>query len=101
MKNKIHLITPAKQTTNLILFWKKLLEIAVVAYEPDQKLQEQKRKVLNEETIPFYLTKLEEIAKANNGHLALKRMTWADVFLTGNLKKFMAHFWLIIEFILL
>lgn len=41
----------------------------------------------------FYLTKLEEIAKANNGHLALKRMTWADVFLTGNLKKFMSHFW--------
>lgn len=52
-------------------------------YEADAKVKEQKAKVLNAETIPFYLNKLDEIAKANNGHLALKRATWADVFFTG------------------
>lgn len=58
-------------------------EIAAVAYEADPKVQEEKRKVLNGETLPFYLEKLEEIAKENNGYLALKRLTWADVYFTG------------------
>ena len=55
----------------------------MVAYEKDEKIQEEKRKVLNNETIPFYLSKLEEIAKDNNGHLALKRTTWADLYFTS------------------
>ena len=58
-------------------------EIGVVSYEADPKVQEEKRKVLNTETIPFYLNKLEEIAKENNGHLALNRLTWADLYLTA------------------
>lgn len=58
-------------------------EIAIVAYEKDLKVQEDKRKPLNAETIPFYLAKLEEIAKENDGHLALKRITWADFYFAG------------------
>lgn len=53
-------------------------EIANVHYENDSSLQASKRKQLNEETIAFYMKKLEEIANVNNGHLALKRATWAD-----------------------
>jgi prostaglandin-H2 D-isomerase / glutathione transferase len=60
-----------------------ITEIGAVAYEPNEKIQEEKRKILNAETIPFYLEKLDEIAKANNGHLALKRTTWADVYFAG------------------
>lgn len=60
-----------------------ILEIAAVAYEADPKVQEEKRKTLNAETIPFYLSKLEEVAKENNGHLALKRLTWADLYFTA------------------
>lgn len=56
------------------------LEITQVAFEQDAALKEKKLKTLNEETIPFYLEKLEVIAKQNNGHLALKRLTWADLF---------------------
>jgi prostaglandin-H2 D-isomerase / glutathione transferase len=29
------------------------------------------------------LGKLDEIAKENNGHLALKRLTWADLYFTA------------------
>lgn len=59
------------------------LEIASVAYEADPKIQEEKRKTLNAETIPFYLQKLDDVAKENNGHLALKRLTWADMYFTA------------------
>lgn len=38
---------------------------------------------MNAETIPLYLNKLDEIAKENNGHLALKRLTWADLYFTA------------------
>jgi glutathione S-transferase len=58
-------------------------EIGAVAYEQDEKTQAEKRKILNAETIPFYLTKLDDIAKNNNGHLALKRTTWADLYFTA------------------
>lgn len=53
-------------------------EIANVHYERNLKNQASKRKILNEETIPFYIRKLEELAMTNNGHLALNRTTWAD-----------------------
>lgn len=49
-------------------------EIAAVHYESDAAVQETKRVPLNKEIIPFYLEKLEEIAKNNNGHLALKKV---------------------------
>lgn len=54
-----------------------------MAYEKDPSIQEEKRKTLNAETIPFYLDKLDDIAKENNGHLALKRRTWADFYFAG------------------
>lgn len=54
------------------------LEIANVHYENDPIVQEAKRKLLNEETIPFYMKKFEEIAERNDGHLVLSRTTWAD-----------------------
>lgn len=60
-------------------------EIAAAGYETDTVLQEQKYKTLNAETIPFYLKKLDEIAKTNDGHLALKRTTWADLWFTGQI----------------
>ena len=77
---------------NFQTFIGELLEINTAHYELDTKLQEEKRKTLDEETLPFYLAKLDEIAKENDGHFALKRITWADVFFIGisrnmNLKK--------------
>jgi len=58
-------------------------KIATVQYEPDEAVKEKKRVTLNAETIPFYLEKLDSIAKENNGHLALLKLTWADFYLAG------------------
>nr|XP_022903056.1 glutathione S-transferase-like [Onthophagus taurus] len=46
------------------------------------------REVLVNETIPFYLERMEKIAKENGGHLALKRLTWADFFFAGMIDYF-------------
>lgn len=51
---------------NIIFF----LEIAVVSYEPDEKIKEKKYGPLVEETVPYFLDKFDSIAKANDGHLA-------------------------------
>ncbi|XP_050067539.1 glutathione S-transferase [Anopheles maculipalpis] len=59
------------------------LKIAIVAYEPDDLVKEKKMITLNNEVIPFYLTKLNVIAKENNGHLVLGKPTWADVYFAG------------------
>ncbi|CRL03511.1 CLUMA_CG016454, isoform A [Clunio marinus] len=56
---------------------------AIMHYETDPSIQEIKRKELHDKTIPFYLEKLEKIAKDGNGHFALKRLTWVDVYFAG------------------
>lgn len=53
-----------------------ILEIAIVSYEPDDAVKEKKMITLTNEVIPFYLTKFNVIAKENNGHLALNRVSF-------------------------
>ncbi|GJQ79691.1 hypothetical protein Trydic_g5839 [Trypoxylus dichotomus] len=62
------------------IFWR---EIVNYFYEPDQAIKESRKGPLFNETLPFYLEKLENIAKANNGHLAVGKLTWADFYFTG------------------
>ncbi|KAL7738028.1 hypothetical protein ACLKA6_006381 [Drosophila palustris] len=59
------------------------LKIAVVSYEPEDEIKEKKLVTLNAEVIPFYLEKLEQTVKDNDGHLALGKLTWADVYFAG------------------
>ncbi len=40
-------------------------------------------KLVETETVPFLLKRLEAIAAQNDGHFALKSFTWADVYFTG------------------
>lgn len=40
---------------------------------------------MEKETLPFYLGKLEAFVKENNGHLALGKLTWADVYFAAGL----------------
>jgi hypothetical protein len=49
---------------------KKNVEVAVVSYEADDEVKQNKLVTLNNEVIPFYLEKLDDIAKENNGFLA-------------------------------
>ncbi|XP_055372886.1 glutathione S-transferase isoform X2 [Condylostylus longicornis] len=62
------------------------LKIAVVSYEPEDEIKEKKLVTLNNEVIPFYLEKLEQTVKDNNGHLALNKLTWADIYFAGILE---------------
>ena len=56
-------------------------EIGAVQYEADEEIQKKKRVTLDSETIPFYLEKLE--AMAVDGHFALGKLTWADLYFVG------------------
>jgi prostaglandin-H2 D-isomerase / glutathione transferase len=77
-------------------------EIAVVSYEADEEVQAKKREPLEAEILPFYLEKLDSLAKENNGHFALGKvknlfkfiqkidlivlflqLTWADFYFTA------------------
>jgi prostaglandin-H2 D-isomerase / glutathione transferase len=58
------------------------------AYEQNAEVKAKKREEFTKETLPFYLENLEAIAKENNGHLALKNLTWADLWFTGVLDYF-------------
>lgn len=44
------------------------------------KVKDERYEKLIKEEIPFYLGKLEEKAKENGGFLAIKKITWADVY---------------------
>lgn len=86
----------------LVIYARLFIELGNVAHESDAAVQATKREALEKETIPFYLEKLDEVAKANDGHFALGRvrsvddsggmslilylfqqLTWADVFFTA------------------
>lgn len=58
-------------------------EIANASYEADEVVKAKKYENLNAEVLPFYLEKLDDLAKENNGHLALGQLTWADLFFVG------------------
>ncbi|KAL7015378.1 hypothetical protein ACKWTF_016417 [Chironomus riparius] len=49
---------------------------------PEDQKEAAMKKVL-EETIPLYLSKLNSLAEENDGYLACKRLTWADIYVTS------------------
>lgn len=60
--------------------------LAGAFYEQNAVAKEEKMKIVKSETVPFFLNKLEAIAEQNNGHFALKKFTWADVYYTGMIR---------------
>lgn len=50
-------------------------EIGLYHYEADEKVKEAKAATLFNETIPYYVEKLDAQAKKNNGHLAVGRVS--------------------------
>ncbi|KAF5279386.1 hypothetical protein FQA39_LY05496 [Lamprigera yunnana] len=63
-------------------------KITLYHYEADEEAKKSRRKPLYSETLPFYLERLEAIAKSNHGHLALKKLTWVDFYFAGLLDYF-------------
>nr|AVC68798.1 glutathione S-transferase 1 [Subpsaltria yangi] len=49
-------------------------------FERDEKKKAEKKDPLYNETIPFYFKKFETIVSASKGHLANKKLTWADIY---------------------
>ncbi|KAI4471546.1 glutathione s-transferase [Holotrichia oblita] len=58
-------------------------KIQACFYEKDAAVKETRKVPLFQETIPFYIGKFEELAKNNNGHLAVGKLTWADFCFVG------------------
>ncbi|KAI7815382.1 glutathione S-transferase [Rhyzopertha dominica] len=56
------------------------LKLALYGYETDPNIKESRKEPLFKETLPFYLQRLDQIAKDNNGYLAVGRLTWADIY---------------------
>lgn len=64
-------------TVFLCFFFLKLIfipEISLLSYEPNDDAKDKKLQTLNEEVIPFYLEKLDHIAKDNGGFLAIGKV---------------------------
>lgn len=59
------------------------LEILDMILEKDETKKESLREKLDNETLPFYLSRLDNIAKENGGHLALKRVSIYTLIKTG------------------
>lgn len=50
------------------------IEVAFAHYEKDEAVKAKQLAAVKKETIPFYTEKLEDLAKENNGHLALGKV---------------------------
>lgn len=55
-------------------------EIAVYNIEKDETRKAQLKETLFKETIPYYLTRFDSITAANDGYLAIGKLTWADFY---------------------
>ncbi|KAF5295901.1 hypothetical protein FQR65_LT10389 [Abscondita terminalis] len=58
-------------------------ELATYHYEEDEAVKAKIKGPLFEKTVPYFLERFEEIAKKNNGHFALRKLTWADMVFVG------------------
>ncbi|CAH1401355.1 unnamed protein product [Nezara viridula] len=56
--------------------------LALVGYffEQDKAVKEKKRGPLLKDTVPFYLTKFDELVKDNDGYLANGKLSWGDLY---------------------
>jgi len=65
-------------------------KLAMYFYEQDEAIKETRKGPLFNETIPYYLDRLDKIAKENNGYLACNKLTWADMYFVA-LLDYMNH----------
>ncbi|XP_030749148.1 glutathione S-transferase-like [Sitophilus oryzae] len=52
-------------------------------YQSNEQIKNEYQKTLVDEIIPFYVEKLDAIAKENGGYLVGGRLTWADLVFLG------------------
>ncbi|CAH1639318.1 unnamed protein product [Spodoptera littoralis] len=59
------------------------LKAAIVTYEKDEKLKEQRYEEYSKDVFPEQLDRFNDIIEKNNGHYALGKLTWADFVFAG------------------
>ncbi|KAG8223843.1 hypothetical protein J437_LFUL007864 [Ladona fulva] len=67
-----------------------------IHYEKDEKRKEELRKTLVNETMPFYLQRIDSEIKKNSGHVVAGKLTWADIHVVAILE--FIHAWLKLPF---
>ncbi|KAJ9592543.1 hypothetical protein L9F63_015778 [Diploptera punctata] len=55
-------------------------QLANYHYDPDEASKEKKWGPLNDETIPFYTSKFDDVIKANGGYFVNGKLTWVDLY---------------------
>jgi len=55
-------------------------QLALYHYDQDEASKEKKWGPLKNETIPFYMSKFEEVVQKNDGHFVGGKLTWADIY---------------------
>uniref|UniRef100_A0A1B6C8Z8 glutathione transferase n=1 Tax=Clastoptera arizonana TaxID=38151 RepID=A0A1B6C8Z8_9HEMI len=68
-------------------------------WESDEQKKKEKTETFIKETLPFYMQKLEEVAKNNNGYLANKKLSWADFMFASLAENISFSFTSIVNFI--
>ncbi|KAF5279374.1 hypothetical protein FQA39_LY05484 [Lamprigera yunnana] len=58
-------------------------KLALYHYEKDEIMKEKRKALLFDETLPYYLERLEQLAKTNKGHFVGGKLTWADMYFVG------------------
>ncbi|RZC36261.1 GST N domain containing protein [Asbolus verrucosus] len=61
---------------------------APIFYEKDEEKKKALKETVLNETIPYYLTRLDAIVQKNKGHLALGRLTWADLYFSSSVPSY-------------
>ncbi|KAJ3663486.1 hypothetical protein Zmor_007743 [Zophobas morio] len=56
------------------------LKLGPIYYEKDESKKKALIESAQKESLPYYLSRLEELVKKNKGYLALGRLTWADFY---------------------
>ncbi|KAM3957947.1 glutathione S-transferase 2-like [Aphomia sociella] len=59
------------------------IALSAIRKESDPAVQAVKKAEFLKNRCPFYLQKIDEIIRNNNGHLAAGKLTWADFYFTG------------------
>ncbi|GFG30356.1 hypothetical protein Cfor_10067 [Coptotermes formosanus] len=69
--------------SNFIVANISVAEVASYHYDQDEASKEKKWGPLKNETVPYYMSKLEEVVEKNNGYFVGGKLTWADIYFVG------------------
>nr|AEB91979.1 glutathione S-transferase sigma 7 [Locusta migratoria] len=59
------------------------LKVTEYYWEPEETTKQKKKETLLNETLPFYMEKLDALVKENGGYLVAGKLSWGDFFFAG------------------